>query len=139
MNLVHLVIDGFPHLNEKEYIEKLQEYIRNRRALILKNTDTAIGIMTFNETAGSIDFLGVHPQYRKKGIAKAFCEKVLYEIMCSSEISITTFREGDKADTGYRKALKRMGFAEAELLVEFGYPTQRFILRKDHLEDIPHE
>ncbi len=68
---------------------------------------------------------GVHPQYRKKGIAKAFCEKALRELVCSEAITVTTFREGDKAATGHRKTIKSLGFAEAELLVEFGYPTQR--------------
>ncbi len=130
MELVHLVIDGFPHLDEGQYLGQLREYIRNRRALILKDTDTAVGIMAFNEMTGSIDFLGVHPQYRKKGIAKAFCEKALHELICSEAITITTFREGDKADIGYRKTVKSLGFAEAELLVEFGYPTQKFILQK---------
>lgn len=130
MELVHLVIDGFPHLDEQQYLGQLKSYIRNRRAMILKDADTAVGIMAFHERTGSIDFLGVHPQYRKKGIAKAFCEKALYELVCSKVITVTTFREGDKADTGYRKMMKGLGFAEAELLVEFGYPTQRFILEK---------
>lgn len=130
MELVHLVIDGFPHLDEGQYLEQLREYIRNRRAWILKDADIAVGVMAFHEMTGSIDFLGVHPQYRKKGIAKAFCEKALRELVCSEAITVTTFREGDKADTGYRKMIKNLGFAEAELLVEFGYPTQRFILQK---------
>ena len=139
MELVHLVIDGFPHLDEEQYVEQLKEYIRNRRALILKDADTAVGIMAFNEMTGSIDFLGVHPQYRKKGIAKAFCEKALHELVCSEVITVTTFREGDKADTGHRKTIKSLGFAEAELLVEFGYPTQKFILRKEETEGTGHE
>jgi len=49
---------------------------------------------------------------------------------------MTTYREGDKADTGYRNMLKQLGFAERELLVEFGYPTQRFVLSQKHKEDI---
>ena len=49
------------------------------------------------------------------------------ELLTDKDISITTFREGDKADTGYRKFYKELGFSEAELLVEFGYPTQKFI------------
>ena len=130
IELVHLVIDGFPHLDEAQYLEQLQEYIKKKRALILKDADTAIGIMAFNEETGSIDFFGVHPQYRKRGIAKAFCEKALYELTHSTQISVTTFRVGDKADTGYRKIWGKLGFIEAELLVEFGYPTQRFILQK---------
>ena len=139
IELVHLVIDGFPHLDEKQYLIQLQEYIKNKRALILKDADTAIGIMAFNEMTGSIDFLGVHPQYRKKGIAKAFCEKALHELVCSEAITVTTFREGDKADTGHRKTIKSLGFAEAELLVEFGYPTQKFILRKEETEGTGYE
>ena len=134
MELVRLVIDGFPHLDEKKYLQRLQEYIRNKRALILKDADTTIGIMAFNEATGSIDFFGVHPQYRKRGIGKAFCEKALYELARSPQISVTTFREGDKADTGYRKGWESLGFAEAELLIEFGYPTQRFILGREKAE-----
>ena len=49
MELVRLVIDGFPHLDESQYLERLQEYIRNKRALILKDADRAIGIMAFHE------------------------------------------------------------------------------------------
>ncbi len=130
IELVHLIIDGFPHLDEQQYRKQLQEYIGNKQALILKSTDTAIGIMAFNETKGSIDFFGVHPQYPKIEIGKAFCELALYELASSPQISVTTFREGDKADTGYRKMWGSLGFSEAELLVEFGYPTQRFILQK---------
>jgi len=139
IELVYLVIDGFPYLDEKQYLKQLQEYIRNRRALVLKDFDTAVGIMAFNEITGSIDFFGVHPQYRKKEIAKAFFAKALNEFVQSEEITVTTFREGDKADTGYREIYKSLGFAEAELLVEFGYPTQRFILRKEKLENKRHE
>lgn len=131
MKLVGLVIDGFPHLDEKQYEKRLRESIRNRRALILKDKNTAVGAMAFDETTGNIDFLGIHPQYRKKGIAKAFCEKALYELAHSAAVTVTSFREGDKADTGHRQGFKRLGFAEAELLVEFGYPPQRLILQKE--------
>ena len=45
-------------------------------------------------------------------------------------------REDDKADTGHRDILKQLGFAEKELLIEFGYPTQRFVLPPKYTEDI---
>lgn len=131
MRLVRLVVDGFPHMDEEEYLERLRTAIESRRAWLLKDADTVIGAMVFDERTGSIDFLGVHPQYRRRGIAAAFCRKAMEELAGSQAVSITTFRAGDKADTGYRKALKQIGFAEAELLVEFGYPTQRFTLQKD--------
>lgn len=53
------------------------------------------------------------------------------ELLKGKDISITTFREGDRADTGHRREIKGLGFAEAELLIEYGYPTQRFILPKE--------
>ena len=59
---------------------------------------------------------------------------LMKELLKGKEISITTYREGDKADTGYRKEIKGLGFAEAELLVEYGYPTQRFILQQEERE-----
>lgn len=141
MDLVHLVVDGYPYLNEEYYVNLLEEYIEKKQALILKDGETAIGIMLFQQETGSIDFLGVHPQYRQQGITEALIKKFANEIMGAEKaadreikVTITTFREGDKADTGYRDMLKRLGFAEAELLMEFDYPTQRFVLRKENLE-----
>ncbi len=131
MELVRLVIDGFPHLNEEEYIRVLRQKISTGQALIMKDRGSAIGIMLFSYENGSIDFMGSHPLYRKKGVPKAMLDKVMKELLKGKEISITTYREGDKADTGYRKEIKGLGFAEAELLVEYGYPTQRFILQQE--------
>ena len=131
MDLVRLVIDGFPHLQEEEYAKELKQRIRSRQALILKNGSAAIGVMLFSYSMGSIDFMGTHPLYRKMGIPQAFLKKVMEELIGEKEISITTYREGDKADTGHRREIQELGFAEAELLVEFGYPTQRFILPRE--------
>lgn len=131
MELVRLVIDGFPHLQEEEYVLELKRHIKSKQALILKDGAIAIGILLFSYETGSIDFMGTHPLFRKKGIPKAFLDKVMGEFLKEKEISITTYREGDKADTGHRKLIQELGFAEAELLTEFGYPTQRFILPRE--------
>lgn len=47
MNLVRLVVDGFPHFQEDEYIQVLKQRITTREALILKDGEVAIGIMLF--------------------------------------------------------------------------------------------
>lgn len=127
MELMRMVIDGYPCLDETQYLEELRSRISEKEALILKEGDMAIGIMAFSDQAGSIDFFGVHRQYRNCGIQKLFLDKLIQELLPNREISTTTFREHDKADTGYRDELKRLGFAERELLTEFGYPTQRFV------------
>ncbi len=134
MDLLSLVVDGFPYLEETRYLDQLVQAINKKQALIIRDSNTIIGAMAFNDETGSIDFLGIHPQYRKKDIARAFMQKAVEELLKDVPISITTFREGDKADLGYREVFQKLGFAEAELLIEFGYPTQKFILRKENFE-----
>jgi len=110
MDLMRLVIDGYPVMNETEYLENLKESILEKRALVLKDGPVLIGALAFSRSPGSIDFLGIHPQYRK----------------------------GDKADTGYRNMLLKLGFSERELLTEYGYPTQRFVYQNRHGEEKDH-
>ena len=136
MRLVKVVVDGFPRLDADEYQDRLLDAIGRGRALVLRGTGIAIGAMIFSPDAGSIDFFAVHPQYRNGGAARAFLSRIESDSPKGPDISITTFREGDKADTGHRDAVKRLGFSEAELLVEYGYPTQRFVLQRDRILEI---
>ena len=127
MELVRLVIDGYPFLDEIDYQKKLAVGINQKQALILEDSNTVIGVMAFSYSTGSIEFMGIHPQYRGRGIQKLFLDKLMEEYLPGREISTTTYREHDRADTGYRDEWKQLGFAERELLTEFGYPTQRFV------------
>ncbi len=160
MELVSLTIDGYPCLDKEDYAANLHRYIADKKALILRegaasaqpnwNAATklpltegrgrypvAIGVMGFSPDTGSIDFLAVHPQYRHLGITKLFLDKLADELLYGKEITLTTYRAGDKADTGWREEYRRLGFAERELLVEYGYPTQRFVLPPKNKEEIP--
>lgn len=128
MKLLHLVVDGYPMLNETRYEEQLRRFIEKKQALILKEEDMIIGAFAFSMNPYHIEFIAIHPQYRNCGIQKLFIE-TLQDLYCPNEdISITTFRKKDPADTGYRKELEQLGFIENDLLIELGYPTQRFIL-----------
>ena len=129
MDLMRLVIDGYPVMDEADYLNEITRAIEEERALLLKACNTLIGAMTFSKNSGSIDFLGIHPQYRNQGIQKLFLEVLLEKYLPGKEISMTTYRAGDKADTGHRDLLKSLGFAERELMIEYGYPTQRFVLK----------
>ena len=138
MELVRLVIDGYPYLDETDYIRKLKRAICQKRALILKKKKETLGVLCFSRKTGEIEFLGVHPQYRKAGIQRLFLEVLLETYLQEQKISITTYRRGDRADTGYRRELLELGFAERELLVEYGYPVQRFVYPPDMKEDTAH-
>ncbi|MCM0747099.1 GNAT family N-acetyltransferase [Clostridioides difficile] len=139
MELVKLTVDGYPCLDKTEYLENLHLYIADKKALILRDEGMAVGIMGFSADTGSIDFFAVHPQYRNLGIAKLFLDKLVDELLCGREITLTTYRAGDKADTGYREEYRRLGFAEQELLVEYGYPTQRFVLLPEDKEEVKYD
>ena len=128
MNLMRLCIDGYPVMNESDYLRAITARIEEKQALILRDNHLLIGAMAFSVNPCCIDFLGIHPQYRQKGIQKLFLDALMIKYLPGQEISMTTYREGDKADTGHRALLVQLGFAERELLTEFGYPTQRFAL-----------
>jgi len=81
MELVSLTIDGYPCLNETEYISKLYWYIAEKKALILRDGRMAAGVLGFSADTGNIDFLAVHPQCRRFGIAKLFLDKLTDELL----------------------------------------------------------
>ena len=128
MDLMRLAVDGYPVMDEADYRERLKERIGGKCALLLRDGPVLIGALAFDDSAGWVDFLGVHPQYRSGGTQKLLLDVLRETYLPGTEISITTYREKDRADTGHRALLKRLGFEERELLTEFGYPTQRFVL-----------
>lgn len=136
MDLMRLVIDGYPVMNEEDYLNEITRHIEEKHALILKYGDILVGAMAFSDNPSCIDFLGIHPQYRKQEIQKLFLDVLLEMYLPGKEISMTTYREGDRADTGHRELLKNLGFAEKELMIEYGYPTQRFTISPKEKEDI---
>ena len=135
MDLMRLVIDGYPVMNEEDYLNEITRHIKEKHALVLKDGGILVGAMAFSDNPSCIEFLGIHPQYRKQDIQKLFLDVLLETYLPGKEISMTTYREGDKADIGHRELLKNLGFAERELLIEFGYPTQRFTISPKEKEN----
>nr|WP_321461051.1 GNAT family N-acetyltransferase [uncultured Cohaesibacter sp.] len=128
MRLVRLMIDGFPGLDEEEHAVTLKRYIAERGAFIMKDQGNAVGLMLLSPSKSYIDFLGVHPFHRRSNTAAALVAEALRLMPDKDAISLTTFRKNDAADTGHRKLFESLGFSESELLIEFGYPTQRMVL-----------
>lgn len=135
MELVRLTVNGYPCLDKEMYLSDLMRHMKQKQALILRNEGAAAGIMGFSAKTGTIDFWAVHPQYRDRGIEKVFLDKLQNELLPGREISVTTYRSKDRADTGWRDQYLRLGFEEKELMTEFGYPTQRFVLHPKGKEE----
>lgn len=128
MELTRLVIGGYPCLQEEEYRQNLSWAIGERRALVLRDHHRIIGAMVFSDEKGKIDFLAVHPRYKDLGIDRVFVGWIAKNLHPKEGISMTTFRRGDRADTGQRLALQELGFEECGWFWEYGYPTSRFVL-----------
>ena len=130
-DFIDVVIDGFPRLDEAEHMRRLKQRIEMRQVLITRDGGAITGAAAYSERTGSIDFLAAHPQYRHYEIEKELLSYLKRSPLAGREISVTTFRMGDKADTGQRERYRRLGFKEGAFLTEYGYPTQRLILRPE--------
>lgn len=133
MELVKEVRGNFPGLETEEALEEHRQtvlrFMGENRALCVKDGDTIIGVLLLSQKHNMICCLAVAPLHRRKGIAGALLRKALSELDRSKEITVTTFREDDEKGTAPRALYQRFGFAEGELLEEFGYPVQKFVLR----------
>ncbi|WP_281521806.1 helix-turn-helix domain-containing protein [Dubosiella newyorkensis] len=128
ITLLHLVVDGYPSLNEVEYRVQLEIAIEQKRALLIEDEHELIGALVFRSHPCWIDFLGIHPQYRNSQLTQLFLNAMKETYCPNQEIWISTFRKYDPADTGYREEFIKLGFMERECSIEFDYPTQHFVL-----------
>ena len=46
------------------------------------------------------------------------------------DVWVTTFRENDPMGVAPRALYQKLGFVADELVEEFGYPNQKFVLRR---------
>ncbi|WP_158539786.1 AraC family transcriptional regulator [Gordonibacter sp. 28C] len=131
MELLRFAVDNFPCLDEDEHEAWLRRAIDRGCALVAREPGSAslAGAAAFTRERGSIDFLAVHPQHRRaSGVACTLVEAVRDEVP-GRDLTIATYRAGDRADTGHRRRLEEIGFEAADMAEEFGYPVQRFVLR----------
>ena len=133
MDLVNQVSWNFPGLETLEKIEEHKEtvlrFMSKKQALCMKDGDEVVGVILFSRNHNMICCLAVSPQYRRCGIASKLLKKALGELNPNMDISVSTFREDDEKGIAPRALYKKFGFVEDELIEEFGYPNQKFIIR----------
>lgn len=133
MNLVNQVSWNFPGLETQEKIAEHKEtvlrFMSKKQALCIKDNDQIVGVILFSRGHNMICCLAVSPQYRRCGIGSILLEKAIKELNPYKDITVSTFRENDAKGTAPRALYKKFGFVEDELIEEFGYPNQKFVLK----------
>lgn len=132
MQLVNKVSWNFPGLETKEKIKEhkavVLKFMEQKRALCIKDRDNIVGVLLISKKHNMICCLAVDPDYRRRGIAAKLMLAALDILDRTKDISVSTFREDDPKGVAPRTLYKKFGFQEAELIEEFGYPNQKFIL-----------
>lgn len=132
MNLVKSVSWNFPGLETQENLDEHKKtvlrFMEKKQALCVKDENTIVGVILFSKGHNMICCLAVSPQYRRFGIASKLLEKALSELNTDKDITVSTFRENDEKGIAPRALYKKFGFVEDELIEEFGYPNQKFVL-----------
>lgn len=134
IKMIEIVRDNFPGLETTEkmdgYRETVIKNIKRKTALCVKYGNEIVGAMIFSYHSQCLSCMAVHPNYRRKGIASAMIEKMISLFPDNMDISVTTFRKDDIKGIAPRALYKKYGFEEDELVIEFEYPEQKFILHR---------
>lgn len=134
IKMIEIVRDNFPGLETAEkmdgYRQTVINKIKRKTALCVKYGNEIVGVMLFSYHSQCLSCMAVHPKYRRQGIASAMIEKMISLFPNDVDISVTTFREGDIKGIAPRPLYKKFGFKEDELIMEFEYPEQKFILHR---------
>lgn len=132
MKLVQSVSWNFPGLETSESINEhkctVLKFMKEQRAICVKNLEKVVGVLLFSKKHNMICCLAVLPEYRKQGIANMLLSTALSNLDRTKNITVSTFREGDTKGIAPRALYKKFCFVEGELIEEFGYSNQRFIL-----------
>jgi ribosomal protein S18 acetylase RimI-like enzyme len=134
IKIVIIVRDNFPGLETSEKIEEYRQIviknIKRNTALCVKYEGKIVGILLFSYNSKCLSCMAVHPNHRRNGIGSAMIEKMISLFPNNVDITVTTFRKDDIKGIAPRQLYKKYGFEEDELVTEFDYPLQKFILHK---------
>ena len=134
MGMIEIIKDNFPGLKTKEelsgYRTTVIKNIKRETALCVKHDSEIVGVLLFSYNAQCLGCMAVHPHHRRNGMASAMVKQMLDLFPIDMDISVSTFRKNDELGNAPRALYKKFGFIEKELTIEFGYPHQKFLLKR---------
>ncbi|MBQ4158696.1 MAG: GNAT family N-acetyltransferase [Clostridia bacterium] len=138
MRLVTRVRLNFPGLETEEglsdYRETVLKFMKKRQAICVKEDGGIKGVMLFSRGHNMICCLAVSPDFRRRGAASILMDEALKELDWTKEISVSTFRAEDEKGLAPRALYEKYGFVPDALIMEMGYPNQKYVLHPEGAE-----
>ncbi|MBQ3232237.1 MAG: GNAT family N-acetyltransferase [Clostridia bacterium] len=138
MRLVTRVRRNFPGLETEEglsdYRNTVLKFMKKRQAICVKEDGGIVGVMLFSRGRNMICCLAVSPDFRRRGAASILMNEALKELDRTKEISVSTFRAEDKKGLAPRALYEKYGFIPDALILEMGYPNQKYVLHPEGAE-----
>lgn len=132
MNLITEVRWNFPGLETQEKLSEhkttVLKFMNKRQAVCVKEKSKIAGVILFSRAHNMICCLAVAPQYRRRGVATMLMDEALANLDRTKEITVSTFRADDEKGIAPRTLYEKFGFVADELIEEFDYPNQKFVL-----------
>ena len=132
MDLVKNVRWNFPGLETESALEEhkntVLKFMGEKRAICVKDKERIVGVLLYSLKYNMICCLAVSPDYRKQGIGSRLLSYALERLDRTQPVTVSTFREDDEKGAAPRALYKKFDFIPDELIEEFGYPNQRFVL-----------
>lgn len=137
MRLVTRIRLNFPGLETEEglsdYRETVLKFMKKRQAICVKDGGIK-GVMLFSRGHNMICCLAVSPDFRRRGAASILMDEALKELDRTKEISVSTFRAEDEKGLAPRALYEKYGFVPDTLIMEMGYPNQKYVLHPEGAE-----
>ena len=138
MRLVTRVRLNFPGLETEEglsdYRETVLKFMKKRQAICVNEDGGIKGVMLFSRGHNMICCLAVSPDFRRRGAASILMDEALKELDRTKEISVSTFRAEDEKGLAPRALYEKYGFVPDALIMEMGYPNQKYVLHPEGAE-----
>lgn len=138
MGLVERVRWNFPGLETEEgmadYRSTVLRFMKKRQGICVKEDGEIKGVMLFSRGHNMICCLAVSPDFRRRGAASALMDEALKQLDRTREITVSTFRAEDEKGLAPRALYEKYGFVPEALIMEMGYPNQKYVLFPENAE-----
>ncbi|NCB93385.1 MAG: GNAT family N-acetyltransferase [Clostridia bacterium] len=136
LKLAEMTKEKFPGYKKEEYEKVLTDHIAKKLAWIYKVHDDVVAVLLYSKDEKELEYLNVHPTFRRKGLAGRLVETMAAQFEVGEELSVITYRDDDLSGADARNFYVSLGFEEAEKTVVFDYPCQRLKLKVENYSPV---